>query len=228
LSTSLSSGAIADPRGFILANTRLSAPPHTPELQLYLADEITPIWRLTEEALGEMGLAPPFWAFAWAGGQALARYLLDHPAEARGKRVLDFATGSGIVAIAALKAGAGETRACDIDSMCEAAVALNAEANGVAMDFTAKDLLRLAPPRVDLICAGDVFYEKPVAERAGAWLAQAHAQGSRVLIGDPGRSYFPRQALTKLAEYQVPTTRELEDAEIKRTAVWTLAGEARA
>ena len=119
---------ITDPRGFILANCRLQTPPHTPELSLYLADEITPIWRLTEEALGELGLAPPFWAFAWAGGQAVARYLLDHPAEVRGKRVIDFATGSGLVAIAAMLAGAGQAAGSDIDPFCGVAVALNAGA----------------------------------------------------------------------------------------------------
>ena len=219
----MTSGPLADPRGFILAHTRLQTPPHAPELQLYLADEITPIWRLTEAALGEMGLEPPFWAFAWAGGQALPRYLLDHPAEVKGKLVLDFATGSGIVAIAALKAGAAQARASDIDPMCEAAVRLNAEANDVSVVFARKDLLASPPPEVDLICAGDVCYEKPMAERVMAWLKTARARGARVLIGDPGRSYFPRQGLVKLAEYQVPTTRELEDAEIKRAAVWTLA-----
>lgn len=123
---------IADRRAFIVANTRLQAPPHAPELRLHLADEITPIWKLTEEELGKIGLPPPFWAFAWAGGQALARYLLDHPSEVAGRRVVDFATGSGIVAIAAAKAGAADVLAADIDGFCGAAVALNAAANGVA------------------------------------------------------------------------------------------------
>jgi predicted nicotinamide N-methyase len=209
-------------RAFILANTRLQAPPHTPELVLRLADEITPIWKLTEEELGEMGLPPPFWAFAWAGGQALARYLIDHPAEVAGMRVVDFATGSGIVAIAAAKAGAAEVLAADIDGFCGAAVELNAATNGVAIRFTDANLLDAPPPAVDLICAADICYEKPLAERVMAWLAAARAAGTRVLIGDPGRSYFPKAGLTKLAEYQVPTTRELEDMEVKRTAVWAL------
>jgi predicted nicotinamide N-methyase len=213
---------IGDRRAFILANTQLQAPPHTPELRLHLADEITPIWRMTEEELGELGLPPPFWAFAWAGGQALARYLLDHPNEARGRRMVDFATGSGIVAIAAARAGAAEVLAADIDPFCAAAVALNAEANGVAVAFTDADLLDAAPPGVDLILAADICYEKPLAERVMAWLGAARAGGARVLIGDPGRSYFPKSGLERLAEYRVPTTRELEDAEVKRTAVWAL------
>jgi predicted nicotinamide N-methyase len=212
---------IGDPLGFILANTRMQTPPHTPELALHLADEITPIWRLTEAELGELGLPPPFWAFAWAGGQALARYLMDHPRDVGGKRVLDFATGSGLVAIAAMKAGAAQALGCDIDSFCEAAVEANARANGVTVSFTSDDLLAAPPPAVDLITAGDICYEKPMAERVLAWLAQAHARGVRVLIGDPGRAYFPREGLVKLAEYQVETTRELEDFAVKRTGVWT-------
>jgi predicted nicotinamide N-methyase len=183
---------------------------------------VTPIWRLTEEELGELGLPPPFWAFAWAGGQALARYLLDHPAETLGKRVVDFATGSGLVAIAAMKAGAADVLAADIDPFCAAAVALNAEANAVAVAFTAANLLDRAPPAADLILAADIFYEKPMAEAAMAWLTQARAAGARVLVGDPGRSYFPKSGLIHLAEYRVQTTRELEDAEIKRTSVWAL------
>jgi predicted nicotinamide N-methyase len=215
----------ADPaarRAFILANTRLQAPPHTPELRLHLADEVTPIWRLTEEELGELGLPPPFWAFAWAGGQALARYLLDHPAEVAGKRMVDFATGSGLVAIAAMQAGAAEVLAADIDPFCAAGVALNAEANGVAVAFTDANLLDAAPPAADLIFAADIFYEQPLAERVMAWLGKARKTGTRVLVGDPGRSYFPKSGLIHLAEYRVPTTRELEDAEIKRTSVWAL------
>ena len=207
-------------RAFILANTRLQAPPHAPELILHLADEITPIWRMTEEALGEIGLPPPFWAFAWAGGQALARYLLDHPHEVAGRRVADFATGSGLVAIAAMKAGAAEALGADIDGFCAAAVALDAEANGVRVAFTDRDLLDAPPPAADLILAGDIFYEAPLADRVIAWLGAARAAGSRVLVGDPGRTYFPKTGLKKLAEYQVPTTRELEDFEVKRTGVW--------
>src|SRR5690242_19862188 len=173
-------------RDFIAANTRLQAPPHVPELSLHLADEITPIWKLTEEALQEIGLPPPFWAFAWAGGQALARYILDHPETVAGKRVIDFATGSGIVAIAAMKAGAASVLAADIDVFCEAAVSLNAEANGVAVSFTDVNLLEAPPPQADVLLAGDICYEKPMAEAVMDWLRQGRAAGASVLIGDPG------------------------------------------
>ncbi|MFN9927395.1 MAG: class I SAM-dependent methyltransferase [Phenylobacterium sp.] len=214
---------IADPRAFILEHTRRQRPPHTPELELHLADEVTPIWRLTEEALAEIGLPPPFWAFAWAGGQALARYVLDHPDIVAGRAVIDFASGSGIVALAAARAGAARVLAADIDPFCGAALALNAEANGLAADFTDSDLLDApAPAWAEVILAGDICYEKPLADRVMAWLGEARSQGATVLIGDPGRSYFPRTGLTKLAEYQVPTPRELEDQEVKRTAVWAL------
>jgi predicted nicotinamide N-methyase len=213
---------IADPAAFILANTRFQAVPHTPEISLWLADEVTPIWRMTEEELGAIGLPPPFWAFAWSGGQGLARWLLDNPHEVAGKRVLDFAAGSGLVGIAAMKAGAAEVLCADIDPFCGAAVALNAEANGVALAFTDRDLLDAPPPGIDVICAGDVCYEKPMTERVLAWLALARLNGTRVLIGDPHRTYFPKVGLDFLAEYQVPTTRELEDFEIKRSSVWAL------
>jgi predicted nicotinamide N-methyase len=209
-------------RAFILENTRPQAPPHTPELTLYLADEITPIWKLTEEALVEIGLPPPFWAFAWAGGQALARYILDHPESVAGKRVIDFASGSGLVAIAAMKAGAASVLAADIDVFCEAAIGLNAEANGVEVAFTEVNLLDAPPPAADVLLAGDICYERPMAEAVMAWLALGRAAGATVLIGDPGRTYFPKEGLVKLAEYQVATTRELEDMAVKRTCVWTL------
>jgi predicted nicotinamide N-methyase len=215
--------AITDPTAFILSNTRLQAVPHAPEISLWLADEITPIWRLTEEELGELGLPPPFWAFAWAGGQAVARWLLDNPAEVAGKTVLDFATGSGLAGIAAMKAGAASVLGTDIDPFCGAAVALNAQANGVAMAFTDQNLLTAPPPPVDVICAGDVCYEGPMTDQVLTWLAQARANGTRVLIGDPGRTYFPKTGLDFLAEYRVQTTRELEDQEIKRSSVWALA-----
>ena len=208
-------------RAFVLRHTSLQSIPHAPELTLHLADEVEPIWRLTEEELQAVGLPPPFWAFAWAGGQALARYLLDHPEEVAGRRVLDFATGGGIGAIAAMKAGAASALASDLDPFCAAAVALNAQANGVTVAFTDEDLLARRRAGADVILAGDVWYEKPLAERVSAWLEAAHRRGARVLLGDPGRSYFPRRGLVRLAEYQVPTTRELEDQEVKRTGVWT-------
>ena len=207
---------------FIAANTRLQSVPHAPEISLWLADEITPLWRLTEEELGEMGLPPPFWAFAWAGGQALARWLLDHPDQVAGQRVIDLAAGSGLVAVAAMKAGAASVLAADIDPFCAAAVAANAKFNGVEIAFTDANLLDAPPPPADLICAGDVFYEKPMAEAVMIWLKQAQANGTRVIVGDPGRTYFPKSGLTLLAEYTVPTTRELEDQEVKRSRVWSL------
>jgi len=213
---------IPDPPAFILANTRLQPVPHAPEISLWLADEVTPLWRVAEEELGEIGLPPPFWAFAWAGGQGLARWLLDNPSEVAGKRVLDFAAGSGLVGVAAMKAGAASVVCADIDPFCAAAVALNADANGVTLGFTAADLLGAPPPEVEVICAGDVCYERPMTDRVLAWLAQAKANGTSVLIGDPGRTYFPREGLTFLAEYRVPTTRELEDQEVKRSSVWAL------
>ncbi len=214
---------ILDRHAFILEHTRLQRPPHAPELQLHLASEVEPIWRMTEEALQQTGLDPPFWAFAWAGGQALARYLLDHPQEVQGRRVLDFATGSGLVAIAGMKAGAAHVLACDVDAFCAAAVALNSEANDVAVEFRGDDLLEGAPPEVDVICAGDICYEWPLADRVRGWLQDAHRRGTRVLIGDPGRAYLPREGLDMLAMYDVETTRELEDREVRRTGVFTFS-----
>ncbi len=210
-----------DRRAFILEHTRLQRPPHAPEIELYLATEIEPIWRQTEASLQQTGLDPPFWAFAWAGGQALARYLLDHPAEVAGKRALDFATGSGLVAIAAMTAGAASVLASDVDPFCAAAVALNSAVNGVEATFTSMDLLDADPPDVDVILAGDICYEWPLADRVRQWLATAHGRGVRVLIGDPGRAYLPREGLRMLAMYDVETTRELEDREVRRTGVFT-------
>jgi predicted nicotinamide N-methyase len=199
------------------------APPLVPEVKLHLAHEAVPLWQKTEEELGEMGLPPPFWAFAWAGGQALARYVLDHSSSVENLKVLDLATGSGLVAIAALQAGAANTAAADIDEFATTAALMNAELNRVSLDIRLEDLLYQQPPATDVILVGDLFYEKSLAERCLAWLRQAQGQGTRIFIGDPGRSYLPKEQLEKLAEYNVPVTRDLEDAEIKRTAVWRLA-----
>ena len=214
---------IIDRAAFIRHNTRLQRPPHTPEIALWLADEITPIWRMTEEELGAMGLPPPFWAFAWAGGQALARYVLDNPGIVAGRHVLDFATGSGLVAIAAMKAGAASVLAADIDPFCADAVAINAQENRVAVAFTGRDLLEAPAPKVDVILAGDICYEQPLSGRVQAWLRAAVADGAEVLIGDPGRTYLPKGDLVLIAEYQVETTRELEDHAVKRTGVYRFA-----
>lgn len=213
-----------DADGFIRANTRLLSPPLVPEIVLHLAEESLLIWTKTEEELDDIGLPPPFWAFAWAGGQALARYLLDNPRIARARNVLALGSGSGLEAIAAMKAGAASALAADIDPFAETAARLNAKANGVCLDTTTADLLG-APPdaRCDLIVVGDLFYERPLADRVMAFIDAAHGNGTDVLVGDPQRSYFPRQRFEQAAAYVVPVTRELEDAEIKRSAVWRLS-----
>jgi predicted nicotinamide N-methyase len=208
-----------DKADFVRANTRLLAVPHAPEIQLYLADEATALWEKTEEEFGEIGLPPPFWAFAWAGGQALARYVLDHPDLVRGRRVLDFASGSGLVAVAAAMAGAAKVEASDIDEFAGAAIALNAEANGVRVAVHAGDIAG-EDRGWDIVLAGDVSYERDMAERVTDWLAALALRGARVLIGDPGRTYLARDRLDPVAEYCIPVTRALEDMEIKRTQVW--------
>ena len=205
---------------FIRANTHLLAPPLVPEIVLHLAEESLPIWRRTEEELGAMNVPPPYWAFAWAGGQALARYLLDETAEVAGRRVLDLGAGSGLTAIAAAKAGAVDVIAADIDSVALEAIALNAAANGVVVHVTADDLLAAPPAGFDVVIVGDLFYERELADRVLAFVEHAVLQGSAVLIGDPQRSYFPRNRFEKLREYRVPVTHELEDSEFKLTAVW--------
>jgi predicted nicotinamide N-methyase len=210
--------AIADPAAFIRAHTRLLPVPHAPEIRLHLADEATDLWQKTEEELGAIGLPPPFWAFAWAGGQALARYILDRPSLVVGKRVLDFASGSGLVAIAAAMAGAGSVEARDIDAFALIAIGLNAAANGVAV--AARADTAGADGGWDAVFAGDICYERNMAERTVAWLERLHARGALVLVGDPGRSYLPREKLEPLATYRVPVTRSLEDADIKTTHVW--------
>ena len=205
---------------FIRANTRLMAPPLVPEIVLHLAEESLPIWRKTEEELGEMNVPPPYWAFAWAGGQAVSRYLLDNPAIVAGKRLLDLGAGAGLAAIAAMKAGAASALAADIDQVALAACHLNAEANGVTIAATADDLLAAPPEPFDVVIVGDLFYERTLADNVLAYIDMAKANASVILIGDPQRSYFPRGRFEKRAEYRVPVTRELEDNEIKVTAVW--------
>jgi predicted nicotinamide N-methyase len=193
-----------------------------PEIVLRLADEAHELWLKTEDELEGMGLPPPFWAFAWAGGQGLARYVLDHPETVRGKRVLDFAAGSGLVGIAAAKAGAAEVLCADIDAFCRPAVALNAALNGVALAFTDADLTG-TDAGWDVVLAGDVFYDRIMGAELMPWLTALKARGAEVIVGDPGRSYLPKSGLLELARYEVPVTRALEDAEVKRTVVWALA-----
>lgn len=209
-----------NPGAFIEKNTRLLQPPLVPEVRLYLAEESVPIWQKTEEELGEMNVPPPFWAFAWAGGQALARYLIDHPDVSAGQDVLDLGSGSGLTAIAALKAGARSVLAADIDPFAVAACRLNAAVNGVTFSVTNDDLLAGPPGPSGLLLIGDLFYERALADRVIRYIEAAKLKGAKVLIGDPQRSYFPRDRFTKVADYRVPVTRELEDAEIKNTAVW--------
>jgi predicted nicotinamide N-methyase len=210
---------IPDPHAFIRTNTRLLPVPHAPEILLHVADEATALWQLTEDELGEIGLPPPFWAFAWAGGQALARYILDNRQIVAGRRVLDFASGSGLVGIAAALAGAAHVEACDIDAFAISAIALNAQANGVEVAARQGDLVGL-DEGWDVVFAGDVSYERDMAERVTNWLAGLSARGATVLIGDPGRSYLARDRLTSIISYQVPVTRTLEDVAIKETGVW--------
>ena len=214
---------IGDRRAFILANTASLAPPHVPEIVLRLADDAHALWHLTEEELERRGLPPPFWAFAWAGGQGLARYLIDHPDLVAGKTVLDFASGSGLVAIAACRAGAAHVTAADIDPWAETAARLNAAANGVAFAFREANLIG-ADEGWDIVLAGDVFYDRAMTYLVWPWLTALARRGATVLVGDPGRAYCPKQGLELLATYMVPVTRALEDSEIKRTSVWRVSG----
>ncbi|MEY4706388.1 MAG: hypothetical protein RJB58_111 [Pseudomonadota bacterium] len=207
-----------NPQDFIRANAALLAPPLVPEISLYLASEVVPLWRATEEELVEIGVPPPYWAFAWAGGQALARYILENPALVAGKSVLDIGSGSGLVGLAAKKAGAAHVQAADIDGFACAAIDLNAQANNLDITVTQDDLIG-RPGAWDMILVGDLFYERPLAERLLAWLAPL---GTTALLGDPGRSYFPKQGVEKLATYTVQTSRDLEDREIRETAVYRL------
>jgi predicted nicotinamide N-methyase len=219
---------IIDKDAFIRANTRLRPVPLVPEISIYVADEAVPLWHKTEEELGEAGLPPPFWAFAWAGGQALARHILDHPELVRGQCVLDLASGSGLVGIAAMKAGASSVTAADIDAFAHAAAKLNAGENNVELSHLSRDVLTGDSDEPDdkpwdVILAGDIFYERETAAHVFNFLQSNAIRGAIILIGDPGRSYLPRDKLLKLAEYSVPVTRDLEDMDIKQTAVWKLA-----
>ncbi|UMY18740.1 methyltransferase [Methylobacterium organophilum] len=213
-----------DRTAFIRAQTRLRPVPHAPEIALHVADEATRLWEKTEEELEAIGLPPPFWAFAWAGGQALARYVLDHPETVAGRRVVDFASGSGLVAIAAARAGAAHVLASDLDPFALHAIPLNAAANGVAdrIEAVATDLIGRgrAALGAETVLAADICYERDLAARVTVWLEGLQGEGVAVLLGDPGRAYLPKNRLEALATYEVPVTRALEDAEIKRSSVW--------
>lgn len=212
---------ITDIPAFIRENTRVLPASYVPEVKLYLADDAVSLWQLTEEQLGELGLPPPFWAFAWAGGQALARYVLDHPQIVAGKSVLDVASGSGLVGIAAMLAGARDALAADIDRFAGDAARLNAALNGVALETTDADLIG-AEVSQEVILVGDLFYDRDLAPRVYDWLLKLRDGGKSVLIGDPGRTYLPKDKLEQIAAYDIPVTRMLEDAELKRAAVWAL------
>jgi predicted nicotinamide N-methyase len=211
-------------RTLVARHTRLRPVPGVPGIRLHLAEEAGPAWRATEAALGVAEAPIPFWAFAWAGGLALARFVLERPDEVRGRRVLDFGSGSGLVAIAAVQAGAATVIATDVDPFAEAAIGLNARANRVRIEFVGRDLLGDEPPDVDVLLAADTWYEGPLAERVLPWLQAAAGRGIRVLVGDPGRRYLPATGLTELAAYDVETTTQLEDRAVLRGRVFSVAG----
>lgn len=213
---------IADRRAFIIENTELLPSPLVPEIRLHLATEAVTLWQMTEEALEEAGLPPPYWAFAWAGGQALARYVLDNPESVAGKRVIDFAAGSGLVAVAAARAGAAHVAANDIDAFSHASMALNAEANDLPIEILTEDIIGDPLEGFDIILAADICYEQPTSGRVEAWFRELAASGRPVLMGDPGRNFRPSERMEKLAHYAVPTTRELEDNDVRSTDVWRI------
>jgi predicted nicotinamide N-methyase len=209
----------------VRANTRLSSVALVPELRVHQASEPIGVWQRTERAAGRTGLDPPFWAFAWAGGQALARYLLDHPETVKDRQVIDIASGSGLVAIAAARAGAAAVTGYDIDPLAIAAITLNAAANGVTVlavqaDILDSDILDTGGPGPDVLLVADAFYERELARRVTRFLARGQARGADVLVGDFGRAYLPRDRLAPLAAYDVPGLSALEDSDVKRTTVW--------
>lgn len=204
---------------FVRRETRVQSCPLLPELRLHLADRMLPIWQATETALASAGVSPPFWAFAWPGSQALARFVCDGGLDPRGRSVLDLACGCGLAAIAAARHGALAT-ANDIDPLALAAVRLNAELNGAAVATDDRDLLGGCQGQWDIILVGDLFYERGLAERAAAWLRRRAAAGAEVLIGDPGRRYLPLSRLAPVATYCVATDRDIEDSDVKQTTIY--------
>jgi predicted nicotinamide N-methyase len=209
-------------RAFVLHHTQLRSVVGLSGIRLHLADEVLPLWRAVQVEIGDAEAALPYWAFAWSGGLAIGHYLREHPEGVAGRRVLDMAAGSGLCAIAAMNAGAAETTAADIDTFAVAAVGLNARANGCRMSVVGRDLLDEEPPDVDVILAGDCWYEAGLAERVLPWLLRARERGIDVLVGDPGRRYLPTDVLTELACYEVRTTTEIEDLELKQGVVYRL------
>ena len=214
--------------GFVRRSTIVAAPPLVPEIQLHLATEVTPLWQATEVTLERTALPPPFWAFAWAGGQAAARYLLDHPGLLRGRRVLDVGAGSGLVAIAAALAGAAQIAAADIDPIAAVAQRLNAALNDVALQPLTQDPIDAGAPSTEVVVAADVCYEAPLANRLWPWLRALAAAGRLVIIADPGRKYLTTDGLVPLATYTVPTPLDLEDRDRRETTVWLVSPSRRA
>jgi predicted nicotinamide N-methyase len=213
---------VRDPAEFVHEQTALGQAPLVPEVTLHLASEITPIWQATEDWLAAHNVEPPFWAFAWPGGQALARYVLDNPATVTGRRVLDFAAGGGIAAIASALAGAASVEAAEIDPLARTAIALNATLNGVSIATPAVDVVG-SDCRWDLILCGDVCYEAPMTAHILPWLRRM-AGHADVWVADPGRAYLPREGLDAFATYRVPTSLELEDRTERQVTLYGLAG----
>jgi predicted nicotinamide N-methyase len=214
---------LTDPATFVRSNTVLASTPLLPEIKLHLASQVTPLWEATEATLEKQGLPPPYWAFAWVGGQAVARYLLDRPETVRGLRVLDFASGSGVAGVAAALAGAGSVEACEIDAFAGAAIELNAAANGVNAAVLLEDLIG-QKNRWDVVLAGDVCYERPMAARVFDWLLKLKSEGARIILGDPGRNYLPQSGLREVARHDVPTTKDIEDKDMRTAVVYEVAG----
>ena len=207
-------------RAFVLRQTRLRAVPGLEAIRLHLADEVLPLWGAVQLESGDPDAPLPYWAFAWGGGLAVANYLREHPEAVAGRRVFDFASGSGLVAIAAMYAGASAVIAADIDPFAILAIGLNGRANGHRITTLARDVLDEPPPDVDVVLAGDCWYEASLAERVLPWLRRVRAAGIDVLVGDPGRRYLPAAALEEVATYKVRTTTELEDLALKTGHVY--------
>lgn len=212
----------AEREAFILGQTAPAAAPLVPEVTLRLATQLTPIWQATEESLAHAQVEPPYWAFAWPGGQALARHVLDHPALVTGRAVLDFAAGCGLAAIAAARAGAARVVAAELDPLAATVARLNAAANGVAIETMTGDLTTHPAAGWEVILAGDICYDARMTARVIPWLRAAAGMGALVLLADPGRAYLPREGLDRLAVYDVPVTRELEDREMRTTTIYRL------
>jgi predicted nicotinamide N-methyase len=213
---------VASSRAFVLRQTRLRPTPGLEEVRLHLADEVLPLWHAVQVATGDPDADLPYWAFAWGGGLAIGRYLREHPEAVAGRRVFDLASGSGLCVIAAMRAGAAEATAADIDPLATAAIRLNARANGCRVTVVCRDVLDEEPPEVDVILAGDWAYEARLAERVLPWLRRARDRRIDILAGDPGRRYLPADELVELASYDVRTTTELEDLELTQARVFTL------